>query len=296
MTFHPETIHPVADLKRAAPSLQGCTSAAARGLGLLTEVNACRMPLPQRPDDPAMNAFFLRCGLLIFIGTGIGAAIADNAPDRRTVSVNGRGEVLATPDRARLAMSVEVIRPDLRAAQTEANRIVREYLGSAHALGAKDEDISTAGLSIRAEYDYSGKNGRKFVGYHVSRGLQVVVRDLDKIGDFLLRATDAGINSVSDPQLESSKAEDYQRQALAKAATDAREKAQVLADTLDVKLGAVHTLNASVDFESPSPPRPMTMKVAALAQEPDGNTEMGFSAGQLHYSATLSAEFDLLVP
>jgi len=123
-----------------------------------------------------------------------------------------------------------------------------------------------------------------------------VVRDLDKIGDFLLRATDAGINSVSDPQLESSRAEDYQRQALAKAATDAHAKAQVLADTLDVKLGAVHTLNASSDFESPSPPRPMMMRVAALAQEPNGNAEMGFSAGQLHYSATLSAEFDLLEP
>jgi len=276
--------------------LHGYTFAAAGCLGLPPNVDASRMLVPSRLDNPAMNAFFLRCCLLMFIGTGISAAFADNAPDRRTVTVNGRGEVLATPDRARLAMSVEVIRPDVRAAQTEANRIVSEYLGSAHALGAKDEDISTAGLSIRAEYDYSGKNGRKFVGYHVSRSLQVVVRDLDRIGDFLLRATDAGINSVSDPQLESSKAEDYQRQALAKAATDARAKAQVLADTLDVKLGGVHTLNASVDFDSPAPPRPMMMKIAALAQEPDGNAEIGFSAGQLHYSATLSAEFDLLVP
>ncbi len=234
---------------------------------------------------------------LVFLVACAGAAGADSLPDRRAVSVNGRGEVMATPDRAKLAMSVEVIKPDLRAAQTEVNRIVRDYLASAKTLGAKDEDISTAGLSIRAEYDYSGKNGRKFLGYHVTRGLQVQVRDLDKIGDFLLRATDAGINNVSDPQLESSKAEDYQRQALAKAAIDARAKAQVLADTLNVKLGAIHTLNANVDNDQPQPPRPMLMmKMAASAPDADGNSQMGFSAGQLQYSASVSAEFDLLAP
>jgi hypothetical protein len=243
-----------------------------------------------------MHALARRCSFVLLASASTHIAFADGVPDRRAVNVNGRGEVLATPDRARLSMSVDVIRPEVRAAQTEVNRIVRDYLSSARALGAKDDDISTAGLTIRAEYDYSGKNGRKFLGYHVTRGLQVVVRDLDKIGDFLLRATDAGINSVSDPQLESSKAEDYQRQALVKAATDARAKAQVLADTLNVKLGAVHTLNANSDYEQPQPPRPMVMMKMAAAPEADGNSQMGFSAGQLQYSATVSADFDLLTP
>ncbi|MDB5985683.1 MAG: hypothetical protein JWR16_736 [Nevskia sp.] len=254
------------------------------------------MLLPKALEKSAMHVLARYCSFVVLTAACAGAAFADTPPDRRAVTVNGRGEILATPDRARLAMSVEVIRPDVRSAQTEVNRIVRDYLANARALGAKDEDISTAGLSIRAEYDYSGKNGRKFLGYHVTRGLQVVVRDLDKIGDFLLRATDAGINTVSDPQLESSKAEDYQRQALAKAAVDARAKAQVLADTLNVKLGAVHTLNANSDYEQPQPPRPMVMMKMAAAPEADGNSQMGFSAGQLQYSATVSAEFDLLAP
>jgi uncharacterized protein YggE len=223
--------------------------------------------------------------------------LADVLPDRRSVTVSGRGEISVTPDRARLSMTAESTKPLLRDAQAEVNRIVRDYLAQARALGAKDEDISAAGLGIRAEYDYSQKNGRRFLGYHVSRGIEVVVRDLDKTGDFLLRATDAGINGVSDPQLESSKVESLQNEALAKAAADAQAKARVLADSLGVKLGAVHTVNSNAEFEAPSMPRMRVMAMAAAAPVvPSGNDEMGFSAGQIKVTATLNADFDLIAP
>ncbi|HZR34056.1 MAG TPA: SIMPL domain-containing protein [Nevskia sp.] len=221
------------------------------------------------------------------------AAQADAAaPDRRAVTVSGQGEVSAAPDRARLSMAVEITDPDLKAAQAKVNGIVRAYLAQARALGARDEDVSTAGLSINAEYDYSNGKGRKFLGYHVTRGIGVVVRDLDKIGDYLQRATDAGINNISNPQLESSKADELQRQALAKAALDAQAKARALADTLGVKLGTVHTINASSEAIRPPGPQPRVLAMAAAA--PGGNEEMGFAAGEVKYSSTLTAEFDLL--
>ncbi len=184
----------------------------------------------------------------------------------------------------------------MRDAQAEVNRIVRDYLAQTRALGAKDEDVATAGLSIQAEYDYSQKGGRRFLGYHVTRTIEVLVRDLDKTGDFLLRATDAGINGVSDPQLESSKAEELQNQALAKAAADAQAKARVLAASLGVGLGAVHTVNSSAEFTPPPVPRLRAMAVAAAAAPASGNDQIGFSGGQIKVTATLNADFDLVAP
>ena len=216
-------------------------------------------------------------------------------PDRRSVSVDGQGEVFTTPDRARVSMSVEVTKPELPAAQAEANRIVRELLAQLRPLGLKDEDIATAGLNIRAEYDYAN-NKRRFLGYHVSRGIEVVVRDLDKIGDVLLKATAAGINNVSDPQLESSKAEGLQREALAKAAANARAKAQVLADALGVKLGTIHTLRSSTEAPPPVPRGRVMAFAAAPAADASGNEQMGFSTGQIRYGASLDADFDLVAP
>ncbi len=223
---------------------------------------------------------------------------ADAPPDRRSVNVSGRGEVATTPDRARISMQVETTKLDLRTAQDQVSRIVRDYLAQVKALGIADADISTAGLSIQPQYDYSAKGGRKFLGYQLTRGIEIVVRDLDKIGDVLLKATTAGINNVSDPQLESSKADAMTREALAKAAEDARAKAKVLADTLGVKLGAVHTLNANAEYIPP----PMAQKArfsvmaAADAAPESGNAAFGFSAGQIRYSASVNADFDLLAP
>lgn len=223
---------------------------------------------------------------------------ADTLPDRRSVNVSGRGEVTATPDRARISMQVETTKPDLRAAQDQVSRIVRDYLAQVKALGIADADISTAGLSIQPQYDYSAKGGRKFLGYQLTRGIEIVVRDLDKIGDVLLKATSAGINNVSDPQLESSKAEALTREALAKAADDARAKAKVLADALGVKLGAVHTLNANAEYiPPPMAKRERFVAMAASADAPQsGNDVFGFSAGQIRYSASVNADFDLVAP
>lgn len=217
-------------------------------------------------------------------------------PDRRSVTVSGEGEISGTPDRARLSMAVEETNPDLKAAQARVNAAVRAYLAKARGLGARDEDISTAGLSIRSEYDYSNNSsggGRKFLGYHVTRNIEVVVRDLDRIGDYLQGATEAGINNISDPQLESSHAEELERQALVKATENAQAKARLLADTLGVKLGTVRILNASTVAPRPPGPQPRVL-MAAVA--PSGNDEMGFSAGQVRVNANVSAEFDLLAP
>lgn len=223
------------------------------------------------------------------------AQAGDAPPDRRSVSVDGRGEVYATPDRARVSMSVEVTKPELQAAQAEANRVVRELLAQLRPLGLKDEDIATAGLNIRADYDYANSK-RRFLGYHVSRGVEVVVRDLDRIGDVLLKATAVGINNVSDPQLESSKAEALQRDALAKAAANARAKAQVLADALGVKLGPIHTVHSSTEAPPPVPRARFALMAAAPAADASGNEQMGFSAGQIRYGANLDADFDLVAP
>jgi len=246
-----------------------------------------------------MNKLLVATAAALLAGSLSAPILAsDHLPDRRSVNVSGRGEVAVTPDRARISMQVETTKLDLRAAQADVGRIVKDYLAQLKALGIAEADISTAGLSIQPEYDYSAKGGRKFLGYHLTRGIEVVVRDLDKIGDVLLKATTAGINNVSDPQLESSKAEALGRDALAKAAEDARAKAKVLADALGAKLGAVHTLNANAEYV----PAPQMQKArfavmaSADAAPESGNEALGFSAGQIRYSATVNADFDLVAP
>lgn len=219
----------------------------------------------------------------------------DAAANRRNVNVSGQGEVSVAPDRARLTLGVEASNAQLKLAEAAVNKVVRDYLAEAKALGLKDEQISTAGVTINPEYVWDDKAKRQvFTGYKASRQIELRVDDLTVIGDLILRATKVGVNQVNPPVLESSKAKELTRQALVKATEDARSKAQLLADTLGVKLGAVRNISAN-----DSAPAPMMYKVAMMrspAADAGGNEEMGFSGGLIKYNASVNAEFDLLAP
>lgn len=228
-----------------------------------------------------------------------GATLADDHDvrcDHRGVSISGQGEVSVKPDRALLSMGVEAAGMDLKAVQAQVNGVVRKYLADAKTLGVNDGQISTAGMNLNPEYVWDEKERRqKFNGYRASRQIAIRVEQLDLVGDLMLKATADGINQVNPPVLESSKAKEFSRQALAKAAEDARSKAQLLADTLGVKLAALRSLNAN--DSSPSPPIVYAKAMMAEAgQARDGNAEIGFSTGEIKYSASVSAEFDLIAP
>jgi uncharacterized protein YggE len=219
----------------------------------------------------------------------------DSAALRRSVAVTGEGEVSAAPDRARLSMSVDALAPEVKAAQDQVNKVVRAYVAEAKSLGVKDEDLSTAGMTLSPEYVWDEKlRNNRLTGYRARRNIEVVVRNLDQVGQYLLGATKAGINNVSPPSLESSHKDDLERQALVKAAQDARARADLLATTLGAKLGPVHSLNAAQN--SAPPPYPMVRAMAMAGKAADGNEEMGFEAGEIKFNATVNADFDLVIP
>ncbi|MCI0749822.1 MAG: SIMPL domain-containing protein [Nevskiales bacterium] len=230
----------------------------------------------------------LACALLL--STSLAGAHEAAAP-LRGVTVMGEGEVQIQPDRARLVLGVEKLDPDLKKAEAEVNRIVSAYLTAAKSLGAKDEHLSTGGVSLQPEYDWSKlASGQKLLGYRVSRRMEIRIDPLDRLGDFILRATQAGVNRIEPPVLESSQARELERQALVQAAEDAREKARRLAETLGARLGAAQRITESGGNDSPVPYRGMVMQSKAA----DGNAEMGMALGEIRYRATVSVEFDLL--
>lgn len=217
-------------------------------------------------------------------------------PAPRIVQVSGQGEATVAPDRAKLSMAIEARNADLKAAETKVNDGTRAALAALKGLGIKDEDISTAGYTVNPEYDWVN-NQQTFRAYFARREINVTVRDLNKVGDVLLKLTKAGVNQINPPVLESSKIKETERAALAVAVQDASAQARVVAAGLSMKLGLPRTVNAnSQGVQPPTPmPRVMMMKASAdAAQEMSGNEQTGFSAGLIRATANVTAEFELL--
>lgn len=217
-------------------------------------------------------------------------AAAEDSP--RTVTVDGRGEVSAAPDHARVDMAIEARHAEMEKARSDALTVTRAFLAVTKKLGLEDKDVRSSGLTIHPEYRWNDVARRQeLIGYLVQRQFEVRLTDLDRLGELLEGAVDAGVNQVSPPQLLSSREKELRRAALAAAARDAEANARLLAETLGAKLGAarqVTTLGVAV----PQPfYRERMMADAAMGMgQPASET---YGTGEIRIEASVTATFDL---
>lgn len=211
-------------------------------------------------------------------------------PQLRTVDVTGQGEIEAIPDAAWIDMAIESRNRKLDIAQSEVAQRVASFLQLTDRIGVDRKYIRTTGKTVRPEYRWDEKTSRQYlIGYYVSRQLQVDLRDLDRLGDLMHQAVEAGVNNVSSPQLRATNERELQRQALALAAADAKANAQVLASSLGARLGEVRHINAHQQSHYPQPVYRMAAMDASVKME----ASQTYEAGQLRITAQVNASFML---
>jgi uncharacterized protein YggE len=235
----------------------------------------------------------LLAGLLAVATLPVATALADE-PAPRTVSVTGQGEVSAEPDLAQVTLGVQARRPTMAEARKEVAATVDRVLALCKDLKIDPRHVNATRVQVQPDYSWDDRNRKQvLLGYVVSRQVQVELRDLEQLGPLIERAVSAGVNQVSDPQLDSTQRKQLERQALTLAVQDARLNAETLAQAAGVGLGAVRTISAS----GAAPVIPMyrakivMADVAAAPPAPEGSYE----AGEMKFSASVSAEYDLVV-
>ncbi|MBI5134406.1 MAG: SIMPL domain-containing protein [Candidatus Taylorbacteria bacterium] len=179
-----------------------------------------------------------------------------NVPN--VITVNGKGEVIATPDIATFSFTVSEESPVVSTAQAEATKKMNSILAYLQDTGVEDKDVKTVAYDIYPRYDYVGNTyygGGKQVlaAYVVSQTIQVKVREMAKAGDLLTGIGEYGASNVSGLTFSVDEQDELLREARDKAITDAREQAEKLAKSLGVKLGSI----TSYYDNSPYQPYPM---------------------------------------
>ena len=221
-----------------------------------------------------------------------GLAMADAPPDR-VVTVSGTGEIQVAPDKALVNVAVEARNPTLQTAQQEVNGIVERFLALCDELHIPRQQVQSSSANVQAEFDWNNEtHERRMLDYSVSRQIQVDLRDLDRLGPLMEKAVGLGVNQVSPPQLETTRADALRREALSKAADDARLNAEALAKTLGARVGKVRRI-ASSDVGLQPPPQPLERGIAMMAKA--GGGAETYETGQITINAQVTAEFDLVV-
>ncbi len=233
----------------------------------------------------------------MLVATGVAsAAEPQHAPHEhhpRTISVSGQGEIQAEPDRASVTLGVEARKPKLEEARADVQKTVDAVLKLTRDLKIDPKYVRATRVNVQPEYNWDNNaRERHLIGYYVSRQIEIDLRDLDKLGQLLERAVDLGVNQIGDPQLDSSKRRDLEREALAKAVADARLNAEAVAKAAGARLGSPRTIAANSGFTPP--PTPLTRQKVMMAEAASDTAAQSYQSGQMAFTGTVQVEFDLI--
>ena len=124
------------------------------------------------------------------------AAAATNPNFVRTITVVGDGTVNIQPDVARANIGVEVLNASVEDAATENSRVTQQVLAALAEMGIAKEDIQTSGYSVYSERYSPDGSAATEVQYRVTNTVNVLIRDLDSVGEVLDASIKAGANNI----------------------------------------------------------------------------------------------------
>lgn len=219
-----------------------------------------------------MGMFFGLLSLLVLVlAAYFVVAIWKNAKakDRPPVemSVTGEGKISVTPDVATLNATVMTENTRVKDAQqqnTDKSNMVITFLKDK---GIEDKDIKTTSYNIYPQQEYytpppcytgtcPTTRPPRISGYQVRHTIEIKIRNLDIADDIVEGVVSAGANEVGSLAFKLDDEKGAQAEARKKAIADAKNKAQVLARDLGVRLGDI------VGFSESGGPYPIYARTA----------------------------------
>ncbi len=169
-----------------------------------------------------------------------------HAADVPLISVGGTGEVKAAPNEATVTLGVSTYAKDAGLAQKENAVKATAVQNALKELGLDNKAIRTQNYSFRPTYESRPNRERTVTGYAVDNSVVVTVDNLALIGKVIDAALNAGANQVNSLTFAAKNTDALKKTALADAVTDAKNKASVIADTLNLRIIGVQHISESV--------------------------------------------------
>jgi uncharacterized protein YggE len=213
--------------------------------------------------------------------------------DEPTLTVSGTGESFGTPDRAVVRLGAVAQSAQAGDAQKLVGETVTKTIDAVKKLGIDEKSIRTAGVSLTPVYtDFQPRPGQqqepRISGYRASNTIEVRLDDLAKLGPVIDTGVSTGANNVEGVDFQLKDDGPQRKAALKQAATDARGKAEALAEAMGMRLGPVIEVT-----EGGAVGRPIPMaRHAMLAESFAANTPV--QPGQLQVTASVTISYRLM--
>ncbi len=202
------------------------------------------------------------------------------------ISISGSAKVYAKPDVASVSIGVIHEAPEVSVVIYKSTDKMNAIIKAIKDLGVDEKDIQTTQYSITPQYNWTEKEGRVLEGYSAQQSIQVKIRNFDKIGDILDKASANGANNVGNLQFTIDDLEKVRAEARQKAIEEAKTKAETLAKQAGLKI--VKLINISEGYGDYL--QPFGAKGAGFAME-SANVAPEIEAGQMEINSTVTLTY-----
>lgn len=173
---------------------------------------------------------------------------------QNTLSVSGNALLSAAPDQAIAYINIVTDDENAKTAQSANRETSNAVVDALKSWGVDTSSIETDSYSLSKKQEWVKENGTYVdVGYRLTHTLKVTTERVDEVGDMVDVAVNAGANGVDGVTFSLSKDKEKQvrDQALERAITAAKEKAQRMASTAGVTLGKVTSVSEQNFYYTP---------------------------------------------
>jgi uncharacterized protein YggE len=158
-------------------------------------------------------------------------------------------------------------------------------LSAVQEAGVERRDVRTRLLSVQPRYDYRDGKPPELSGYELSNVVEVVVRDLGRLGDVVDGTLRAGATSMDSLSFRVAEPADAEREARIRAMSEARARADVLAGAAGLTITGVSDI---VEGSPVGPPIPVA-KAERMMLASDAATPV--EAGSTEISVTVTVTY-----
>jgi len=209
------------------------------------------------------------------------------------ISAQGDSELSVMPDEAIVRIKVETKEKTAKLAQDKNSEIMSDVQSALKRAGLSSDDIETDQYNLHQWQEWDPIT-RKSVekGYRLYHTIKVTTNDLQKVGELITVAVDAGADGIENIQFDLSDQEkkEVKKEALQQASQNAKEKAQAVADGLGVRLGDLLAIKESSFNYGPVY---RTMEAVAKSGSDEISPPAPIQPEELTIRASVSVSYDI---
>ncbi len=213
------------------------------------------------------------------------------ATDSTLLSVSATSDAKRTPNIATISTGVVTQAADANAAMRANAEQMAKVVAAIKAAGIAERDIQTSGINLSPQYRYVENQPPAITGYQANNNVNLVVRDLSKLGKILDSLVATGANQINGPTFDiDDKEKDVAFDEARRGAIEkAQARAEMYAKTLGMKVRRIVSVSEGGRF---APPMPMPM-MAMRMEKAGAAADTSVSPGENTLSMSLDVVFEL---